>query len=327
MDQPIATRRMEKQFGFASNLRRHNAVMAEVKDHSMSAFAMTLAENIEDFVIDDMTNEGLTRGLAIEFCRLKCPQCDKEAAHTRALIEHLAENHMTTSERSVYHETNLVSPEINRILQEAMRIQGENSFARRKFANAGKGLIVRTSSPLFSFLALYHMKIFLHTPPSNKANLPEKIIQWIMKKDAENYKIFFVFTYQERALIKIREERKKKEEAAEMQELEKLCWRASITNEDIFFKKRNTEESDCLASALNLSSDYTKEQLEEAIKKATASGPLILESAPASYEDIKTDDGRLMSAEERRLISTLTTDRLNVTGAKRRCTQNKKYNC
>lgn len=309
--------------GIASHLNRYNASFAKVPQCDMNTFVLTLADHHDDLIMEKFDAETEVPKVEIEQPILECPRCKKDAEDSSDLMSHLL-THLTESQRSFCQTCGVVNKETDELLKKAQETQLENSFVRVKVENTDYTVGCPIKSPLFMFLTLRNMRIFMDEAPIVKIANP-KIIKIELEREDRSYHIFFSWLTIDRARARIRRAMQEKKDKHLQRYYEQQCDRMTLNVDDVVFKKRRTqEETDCLSKALRLPIDFTQEQLMSAIQAMEEYRPCVTEKMK-SYNAVEDDEGNQINKEQRKLISTLSNNFTFVPGGKRRCTRNRTY--
>ncbi|EFP05019.1 hypothetical protein GCK72_023488 [Caenorhabditis remanei] len=310
--------------GHSSTIKRNHSMVAQHKTFGLKDFIFALADNHDDLQVATLTEEYEDPERHLEMVVLKCPRCNKDAENTRDLIGHLV-THESKRIQCIYAECGVVNIEVNEQLKYATNMQAKNSIFKRKIENRPYTLNVALSSPLFPFLSMRKLKIYMDQPPyATKSSANSDLIQKDLVRGDNIHPLFFDWFGIQKVYEKIKACKKLKQEKHDMRYLKSLCEEGQVIYQDLVHKNRTKEETMCLASALNLPIDFTQQQLVDAMRMMAdykADRP----DSSISYNALEDEDGNAITKEQRKLISTLSSNFIFITGSKRRCTKNKSY--
>ncbi|CAI2351370.1 unnamed protein product [Caenorhabditis sp. 36 PRJEB53466] len=315
-----------RPYGFASHLRRYGATLAEHKNYGRNEFLTTLAECQQNLGIegradsmekqfDEDGTEIEENDTRVEWQKLACPKCDAKAEHTRALLNHLVESHGKEQDKNWYAEFRTVGKEIKKMMESAIEVQSSSSYVKKKFENSNDLLVCPADSPLTPFLLMRHLQVYLDEVPLTVA---EGISLKMQSKMADtSYTVIFTFQKIERIRRRISKIQEKKALERRLRELESQCDRAWIAQNDVAFKKTRTpEETRVLTKALGLPVTCSYEEIAKKVKEMKSKH----DELNNVYSNSIKADGQLMTAEEKKLISSLTSNFMVPSEGKRRTT-------
>uniref|UniRef100_A0A8R1HJI6 Uncharacterized protein n=1 Tax=Caenorhabditis japonica TaxID=281687 RepID=A0A8R1HJI6_CAEJA len=311
------------QFGVASKLRRHNSQRADHKKITLTDFAKLLCDYHEDLKVEAAQ---VVKQKKIAPLGLFCIKCNKDTENTTDLLNHTLDAHCPKQEKCLFSVAGIVRPHVMEMVNNAIKKQSEKTFVKKNVENCDKALSVCVTSPLATYLSISHLKIFMNAPPTSRATWQHKFVKYELTSGDT---IYFAFTWVEKQMKKIKAARKQKNEKKREKELASKTHIVNLECNDLFFKNNRTEEQEkYMAKALKLPENYKTGDLQKAIFDMTCSGVHreIDETIQHSYKDTEDEDGRIMSKEERKLISTFSNKYLHTEKSRRPGALNKRYN-
>uniref|UniRef100_A0A8R1HGS2 C2H2-type domain-containing protein n=1 Tax=Caenorhabditis japonica TaxID=281687 RepID=A0A8R1HGS2_CAEJA len=330
MDIGTKTTGTNRQFGYSSRIRRHNAQMAEHDTYSRNEFLRVLADCHQNLGIEgraesprkDLNENGeevKEKKAKVDWESLSCPKCDFQVKNTRKLLEHLVESHGKPQDKIWFKDFNVTGKEIKKMLDEAIEAQSSCSYIKKKFENSNDFLICPTDSSLSPFLLMRHLQVFLKEIPPN---ISEGIAVKLQIQGADmTYTIIFALQKVERRRRRVKNALITKRRNKRLKELELRCDRAWVTQNDVVFKKNRTaEEHRALALSFNLPITCTHDEIVKKVNEMKRKYDEIKSCFSNVYAVTIKSNGQIMSAEERKLISSLTSTFMVPVSGKRKTT-------
>ncbi|EFO93026.1 hypothetical protein CRE_10073 [Caenorhabditis remanei] len=314
----------DRPIGYASHLKRFGASLADHHSYSRKDFVFTLADchhklGIEwhEESLQTVPNEAVEEieefDTKIEWKTLECPKCHRRVEDTRKLTDHLVEFHGKSQDKLWYSEFKTIGSDVKRWFDKAVKRQAESSLVKKKFNNSNNMLICPADSKLAPFLMIKHLEVYfeeLAAPATDGIALNIVV-------DEKSYPVIFSFHKVDKVRRRIKRSLVKKSFEKRLKVLENHCARVSILDEDVIFKKsRTAEEHKALAQALQLPETCSYEEIVNKITEMRAKH----DDLNSVYSKSVKPDGQKMSAEEKRLISSLTNDMVTPVSGKRKTT-------
>lgn len=318
-----------RSIGFASHLRRHGATLANHLNYTRNEFISTLADCHQNLGIegrasspekqfDEDGDEIEATATKIEWQPLKCPKCHRNSENTRKLLEHLVEDHGRPQDKAWFEQFDTIGTDLKKVFDKAIRIQAENSVVKKKFQNSNDLLVCPTDSPLAPFLLMRHLQV-------NFQEVSQTLTEGIVLKlqiASTSYTIIFSFHKVDKARRRIKREMARKSLERRLRVLELRCARTWVPDDDVVFKKKRTsEENKALIQALKLPATSSHDDIVLKINEMkTQHDEMVNAFCSNVYTNNVKPNGQIMSAEEKRLISSLTNDMVTPVSGKRKTT-------
>lgn len=324
MDIPTDTNDKGRSYGYASNLKRFGASLADHNKYSRREFIATLADcrmqlgvekrdDKSENQVDENGEEIEESATQIEWQSLECPKCHKKQGDTRILVQHLVHTHGKTEDKLWYREFGTLTADFKKYLDRAVRKQEETSFIKRRFDDSNNLLTCQVESPLAPFLMMRHIQVFCN----ELGNGATDGIGVNITIDEKNYYLIFGFQKLDKARRRVKRGLVRKAMEKKVKALEKDCLRVSIEEADIVLNKsRSEDDTTDLLQALNLPKTGSHEDIMRTVNAMKAR----YDEINNVYSKTVKADGQKMSAEEKRLISSLTNDMLAPVSGKRKTT-------
>ncbi|ULT96389.1 hypothetical protein L5515_011869 [Caenorhabditis briggsae] len=324
MDIPPDTNDSGRSYGFASNLKRFGASLADHPKYSRREFISHLSDCRLQLKVEqreetpENQSEGSEDGIEecatqIEWENLECPKCHRKVENSDVLTEHLVSNHGKTQDKVWFKQFGTLGSDMAKSLDKALRKQEETSLVKKKFGDSNDLITCPVASPLAPFFMMRHFQVFRDEMCPSAT---EGIVVGITN-DEKSFSPIFCFQKLDKARRRIKRGLLRKTMEKKVKILEKRCDKVSVDEPDIVFKKsRTADETRDLLQALNLPPTGSQKDIVERINELKT-----------RYEEISNvylknvkPDGKVMSAEERRLISSLTNDMVTPVAGKRKTT-------
>lgn len=313
--------------GFASHLNRYNATIASHKNYSRREFILALSDCHQDLGIEwrsetrkrkpDDDEEIVEDEVKLEWQTLDCIRCNRKVKNTRALVEHMVESHGKTQDKLWFTEFSTLNCDLKKLFDKSIIRQTETSVVKKQFNNSNNYLVCPADSPLAPFLMMRHLQVFKDEMPLSTT---EGIALKLLIAD-RRYPICFSFQKVERSRRRIKRRLIKKSLEKRLKSLEKHCARAWITENDVVFKPtRTADENRSLGQALSLPATCSHNDIVSKVNDMKTKHEEINPFCSSVYSKSVKPDGQKMSAEERRLISSLTNELVTPISGKRKTT-------
>uniref|UniRef100_A0A1I7U0H6 C2H2-type domain-containing protein n=1 Tax=Caenorhabditis tropicalis TaxID=1561998 RepID=A0A1I7U0H6_9PELO len=314
-------------FGNSSTLTRYNASFAINVQRDINSFARALADHHHELVMEesDSVGEPSYPKIQIEQPTMECPRCFKRVKETQELLVHLIAAHTGEKDKTFYNRCGLVSSDLNECLMEAVDIQSKQAMVKTKIEDSNFTVSCPINSPLAMYFSLRHLKIYLDFLPPLRAANP-RIIKIALERENRTYNLFFSWVMIDRARNRIKKFMEQKRQKHTTRYLEQQCKNIALIQNDVVLKrKRTSEETECLAKAMNLPEDFTQEQLMSAIRNMETYKPEI-PSFQVDYNTKYDQEGNELNKEQRKLLSTFTNTMTYVpVDGKRRSVRKRSY--